>query len=488
MAALIQIGEFRPDLPEFGNDGATVALNVVPAVTSYRPLASLSPYSDALSARCQGAFATRDSGGNVHNFAGDAGKLYSLAGQSWSDVSRSTGGPYSTPSDGMWSFGQFGNLVIAMNGVDAPQKWQLGASTRFEALSGGPPVARFCAVVRDFLVMGRISGYANRVQWSAIDDGEAWTPSATTQADGQDLPDGGWVQGVAGGEYGTVFQEKSIKRMTYVGAPIIFQFDEVAHNRGVVAEGSMASFDATTFFLDTDGLYALVDGRQVMPIGDQKVDKTFWRRVNQSYLHRIRAAIDPINKLYVLAYPTQDSTDGTLNRLLIYNWTAGRWSEAEIEAEVIYRSLSGASETLDSLDSVSASLDALGFSLDSRVWTGGLMLLSAFDPQHRLCLFTGESLAATVETGETQLFPGRRALVTSVRPIVDGAEPIVQVGTRNRIIDPVIWGAESAINAQGECPLRSAARYHRARLSLPPGGGWEHLQGVDLTARAEGIR
>src|SRR3546814_6707236 len=54
MAALIQIGEFRPDLPEFGNDGATVALNVVPAATSYRPLASLSPYSDALSARCQG--------------------------------------------------------------------------------------------------------------------------------------------------------------------------------------------------------------------------------------------------------------------------------------------------------------------------------------------------------------------------------------------------------------------------------------------------
>jgi hypothetical protein len=190
----------------------------------------------------------------------------------------------------------------------------------------------------------------------------------------------------------------------------------------------------------------------------------------------------------VLAYPGQDSANGTPNRLLIYNWTADRWSEAEVEAELVYRSLSGASVTLDSLDSVSSSLDALGFSLDSRVWTGGLVLLSAFDSGHRLNLFTGASLAATVETGETQLFPGRRALVNSVRPVVDGALPTIRLGTRNRTIDPVSWSIEAAINAQGECPARSAARYHRARLSLPAGGSWEHLQGIEVDARPEGIQ
>lgn len=485
---MIPIGEYLPDLPAFANPGATTARNVIPAAASYQPLAGLSAYSNALDGRCQGAFATRDSGGNVYNFAGDTAKLYALSGQAWTDVSRSAGGAYSTPVDGSWTFSQFGDLVIAMNAVDEPQKWQLGTSTAFTALGGNPPIARFAGVVRDFLVMGRVSGYANRVQWSAIDDGEDWTPSAVTQSDSQDLPDGGWVQALVGGEYGTVLQERSIKRMTYVGAPIIFQFDEVARNRGVVAEGAVASFESTTFFLDTDGFYALVDGRQVASIGDQKIDKTFWRSVNQSYLHRIQAAIDPISKLYVLAYPTQESVDGTPNRLLIYNWTTARWSEAAVEAELIYRSLSGASETLDSLDDVSASLDALGFSLDSRVWTGGLILLSAFDAQHRLCLFTGENLPATVETGETQLFPGRRALVTSVRPMVDGGSPTMRLGTRSRIGDPVAWGAESHVNAQGECPLRSAARYHRARLSLPAGADWQHLQGIEVAAQPEGRR
>lgn len=486
---MIPISEYRPDLPQFQNPGATTALNVVPAAASYRPLASLSVYSDALGARCQGAFATRDSGGNVFNFAGDGTKLYRLVGQEWTDVTRNTGGPYSTPADGAWSFGQFGDLVIAMNGVDPPQKWRLSSSTRFEALGGSPPVARCLAVVRDFLVMGRVSGHAGRVQWSAIDDAEDWTASAVTQSDSQDLPDGGWVQAIVGGEYGTVLQERSIKRMTYVGAPVVFQFDEIARNRGVVAEGSVASFEATTFFLDTDGIYALTDGRQVTPIGDQKVDKTFWRKVNQSYLHRISAAIDPINKLYVLAYPAHDSVDGRPNRLMIYNWTADRWSEAEIEAELVYRSLSGAAATLDSLDAVSANLDALGFSLDSRVWTGGLILLSAFDTSHRLCLFTGPNLPATVETGELQLFPERRALVSSVRPVVEGtAAPGISVGTRNRLIDPVTWSSAVLINGQGACPARAAGRYHRARIALPDGGAWDHVQGVEIDARPEGIR
>ena len=117
-----------------------------------------------------------------------------------------------------------------------------------------------------------------------------------------------------------------------------------------------------------------------------------------------------------------------------------------------------------------------------------LILLSAFDPQHRLGLFTGGSLAATMETGEAQLFPGRRALVTSVRPIVDGSQPTIRLGTRNRTIDPVSWGTAAATNALGECPVRSAARYHRARLSLPAGGSWEHLQGLEFTARPEGVR
>jgi hypothetical protein len=485
---IIPIGEYRPDLPALDNPGATLALNLLPGPTSYAPLPSLSPLSSALAARCQGAFAARDSAGNVSNFAGTATGLYRLVGTGWSNVTRTVGGPYNTPIDGAWRFAQFGKLVIGVNGVDAPQKWTLGATTAFAALGGTPPVGACIATVRDFVVIGRIGDTPGRVQWSAINNAESWTPSAATQADFQDLPDGGWVQGIVGGEAGIVLQERAIKRMTYVGTPLVFQIDEIARGRGAAAPGSIATFERTTFFLDNDGFYALTGADQLTPIGAQRVDKTFWKQVDQRYLHRVSAAIDPIGKLYVLAYPAAGNVGGRPNRLMIYNWTADRWSEAEIETELVHTALSESSYTLDGLNAVSATLDGLPFSLDSRAWTGGLILLSAFDGLNRVSLFTGPNLEARAETGEGQLAEGSQALITAVRPLVDGGSVTVQVGTRDRPDASVSWSAPSPRNVYGLCPLRAHGRYHRARVTVAAGGSWTHLQGLEVEMAPAGRR
>src|SRR5262249_6785856 len=150
---------YLPDLPPRDNPGALEAKNVIPKIASYGPFADFASNTDALTARCQGAFSCRDLAGNVHNFAGDATKLYKLAssGLTWSDVSRTVGGAYSVDTANGWSFTQFGNYVIAVNGTDVPQVYQLGTSTNFAALSGSPPTGRFVATVREFVVIGRVT-------------------------------------------------------------------------------------------------------------------------------------------------------------------------------------------------------------------------------------------------------------------------------------------------------------------------------------------
>src|SRR5262249_4281976 len=168
---MIPIGAWQPDLPDFENPGALEAKNVIPDRAGYRPLPSLVAAGSALGAmetRVQGAILARGQGGTVANFAGTVGKLYRWdnAGVAWIDVSRVTGGAYGTPADGGWSFAQFGDLVIAANGVDGPQKYTIGSGGNFAPLGGTPPVARFVATVRDFVVMGRPSGLAQRVHWS----------------------------------------------------------------------------------------------------------------------------------------------------------------------------------------------------------------------------------------------------------------------------------------------------------------------------------
>ena len=492
---MVPVGEYLPDLPALENPGATEAKNVIPAANGYRPFPSLSAYGGPLAGRAQGAFATRDAAGNGANFAADATKLYKLSAATWSDVSRTVGGPYATALDGGWDFAQFGDLVIAVNFNDAPQKWQLGASANFAALGGNPPNARFVVTVRDFVVLGRVAGFPGRVKWSGINNAETWTVSPTTQSDQQDLPDGGWIQGIIGGEFGTVLQERAIKRMTYVGAPLVFQFDEISGNVGATIEGSIAAFENMVFFAHASGFYLLRDAKELQAIGDHKVDRHFWTDIDQSYLYRVSAAVDPVGKLYVISYPGAGHSGGLPNKVLIYNWAIGRWSRAEADLELVYPGLSQAGYTLEGLDAVSVSLDALPFSLDSAVWAGvGRPLLAGFNSAHRLGYFQGGTLNAVVETTEAQLVTGQRALVRAVRPLVEGdaataAAITLQLGTRNTTVEPVTWAAPRVLDGNGLCPVRSNARYHRARISIAPETNWSQIRGVDeVRIRAAGTR
>ena len=120
-----------------------------------------------------------------------------------------------------------------------------------------------------------------RVRWSAINDETDWTENVNTQSDYQDIPDGGQIMGIRGGEFGLVLLERSIHRMTYVGTPFIFQFDNISRNKGCMASGSIVQYQGITFFLSDDGFY-MCDGQQVTPIGAEKVDRFFLSDANEA--------------------------------------------------------------------------------------------------------------------------------------------------------------------------------------------------------------
>ena len=94
---------------------------------------------------------------------------------------------------------------------------------------------------------------------------------------------------------------------------------------------------------------------------------------------------------------------------------------------------------------------------------------------------------ATVDTGEIQHYPGFRAHVSSVRPIVDGGTTVtVQVGSRNLQTDSVSFGSAVSANSSGECPVRVDARYHRYRINTS--GTFNFIQGVQATCEQSGMR
>ena len=152
------------------------------------------------------------------------------------------------------TFTQFGQYIIASNGVDDPQYYLMGTSSVFVNLSsisssGTPPVFKVSGVVRDFLISGNIAGSKNRVQWSGINDISVWQPGSKS-SDLQDLPgSGGEVVAITSGEIGYIFRQDQITRLDFVGGATVFRFSVISPNRGAVYGQTVCQDNRQVFFL-----------------------------------------------------------------------------------------------------------------------------------------------------------------------------------------------------------------------------------------------
>jgi hypothetical protein len=481
---VIPFGEWLPDQPALENPGALEAKNVFPVTqTSYGPIQSLTGLGDALTARCQGAGTFRGIDGTVVNLAFDAGAAYLWDGDSWEDI---TGSALTVAEQDMVSLSQFSDAIIIVNGTDAPRKYTIGLGGNTATLGGSPPTGRFVCTIRDFVQIGRISGLKNQVRWSAINDAEGWT-TGVSQSDLQNIPEGGQIMGMVGGEYGTIFLERSIYRQTYIGAPGVFQFDRMAENLGCCAENSIATYEQTTCFLDWEGFYMIQGGEAIRPIGSQKVNKYFWSNVNRDYLHRVQAVIDPDGIAYTVCWPSTESEDGTPDRILIYNLLLDRWSRIDVDVDYLLRFRPELGYDWDTIDTVIGDTDASDYLLDSNPFFGsGDEQIAAFTPNFTLATFSGANMEATVDTAEAQVTPGRQTFIREVWPYCDGGTLSVRLLTRDRPNDAVVTSDAVAQNTVGFCPFRSRARFHRGRVIVTAGGTWTHLQGLQPVGRAEG--
>lgn len=485
---IIPFGEWAPDLPDLTPGFVRTAKNVLPQEVGYIPMSGLQSFTDALDARPLGGVTAIQTDGTIEIFAGDASKLYrfALSSGNFSDVS--VGGGYSTASDDHWEFIQFGNNVLATNFAEAIQGWTLGSSSAFAAhvTSTRKPKARRIGVVREFVVLGNVTDTTDgdkpqRVWWSAINDSQDFDPDQSTLCDYQDLPDDGWVTKVVSGvEYGLVFQDHAITRMSFVGTPTIFQFDKIDRKRGTPMPGSVIPYGRHVFYISEDGFF-YTDGSQSHPIGTNRVDKAFWGQVDYAHLNRVSGAVDHINKCIYWGFPGSGSSSGVPNKIYAYRWDVNRWSEAEIDHELLMTPMFQG-YNLDTLDNLTTNIDTLTVSWDSRAYSGGGFQVSAFNTDYKLCTFEGTVLAATIDTAEHQLVPGRRAKVTRVRPILDGSSvtPTIAVGSRDNQHAASSFGSDTSLETSGAAAVRSNARYHRFRVKTSSGDTWTHGVGVDV--------
>jgi hypothetical protein len=460
-------GPWLPDQPAHLNEGVMQADGAYPIANGYAPIGGFSPAPNGfLPTPSRGAGAYR-TGGVIYLFVASDAQIHRYQNSGYTSL-------VSGLANGLGvKFTPYSTLMIATNGTDPIQKFVPATPTVMTNLGGSPPTARFMGLVRGFLVLGYASDSPLRVAWSDNGNPEEWTAGGGSDAGVFDMAGGGDITGVVGGEYGLIFQENRIVRMSFTGSDTVWQFDEIATDVGCVVPGSIATWGRLTFFLSNRG-FMVCDGNTVEAIGNEKIDRTFASLSDRSYIENLTAVVDPRNSLYIVTVPSADPA----NRIFLYNYALQRWSSAPMSVQRVFSGLAQAT-SLEELSDMYPDLDAMTVSLDSAAFKGGYPLLLLFDGTNTLGSLSGTPIAATFTDAEREMFQGRQARIKSVRPITDAAAPTVSITGRNSLAETQATQSYGAIRRGGVMPVRESWNLSQVTIAIPP-QTWTYAQGVDV--------
>ena len=351
---LLPWGDYRPDMSAVNSRVSNNSCNALPNADGYGPIKSIVAYTDAVAAAPRGAFRAKNSDGTVTLFVGTATKLYKLNNSTleWENVSKTSGShDYSLPEDKQWSFEQYRDIVIAAQSGDVPQKFDLSSDTYFSDLGGSPPTADFVTILGQFVVLSGIVGQPYRVQWSGRSDYEEWT-SGNNESGYQDFTDGGLVYKVAGGEQSAVIlQDTAMRRMTYQpGSPVIFSFERVSRDVGIVAPYSLIQSNDLLFWVSSQGFMMSQGGNNPIPIGKDAVDETWRTQWDDENPQLMSGFIDPRDTRVYWAFKQISNTSDTHDKIYCYDWALQKWGCVDGLEFYIAQSMSNLASTLDSLD------------------------------------------------------------------------------------------------------------------------------------------
>lgn len=463
---------YLPD--QLPRDVLTAAVNVLPAADGYRPVKAFANVSEPLPATFKGGASFISADGTAYLLAGTANGLARYSAGTWDDLL------VGMSVTDRWRFTQFGDFVVAVNGVETKQV-DLNAGTA--SILTGAPSGNGVAVVGDYVVITQANGNKLMVTWSGFNDHTQWTPGVN-QSGFQPMLTGGEIQGIAGGEYGVILQRFRLVRMERTGdATAPFSFSEITPNFGCASPGSIAQAGRSVFFLSDRGFMALEDGQSLRPIGNEKFDQSFRDSLSPDDYDQLYAAVDPKRSLVMWGVP------GTPGRIWVYNWVLDRASTIELPFLGFFAGYE-TSVTLEQVAALYPDLDTMPYSLDDPRFQGGDPRLYVVDRSSQIGAFSGPNMAGTLTMGWQAPSDPDVTRVRAAWPMSDATAGItVSIDARQQMGGPLgVVTSDGTMQASGRVPIRARGKYLAITTQIAAGTRWTYAQGLDVDMDRGGKR
>jgi hypothetical protein len=265
--------------------------------------------------------------------------------------------------------------------------------------------------------------------------------------------------------------------MSYIpGSDVIFQIERIAQDQGLFAPYSIVRAGIYTFFHSAQGFFKIAPGGLPEPIGRERVDRTFFDDLDKTDLKLFVGASDPRSTRAFWAYKSTSGVSGLYDKIIAFDYVLDRWSQISMSGEYLL-GMSQPGITLENLDLISSSIDALGASLDSFA-VSTQPLIAQFSSEHKMGFFSGVNLEATLETAE-QGADGERLYVDGFEAVSDAPTLYGSISYRDTTRDVPTSMTEILVNSRtGVCNLRRSTRYVRFKQRIPSSTAWTFAAGV----------
>lgn len=355
-------------------------------------------------------------------------------------------------------------IINSGTGVDVPQAWDLGATTRFVDLPDWP-AGTYCRSMRSYrnflIALGITKGsdeYPYMVKWShPADPGSvpvSWDETDPVYDAGEfDLAEGydRIVDGLQLRDSFMIYKESSIWRMDYIGGVYIFRAQKVLGSSGAMNRNCIVEVNGYHFVLT--GSDAIVhDGQSGTSVLDKQTRRHLFNTIDVSAGEKCFVFKNPfLNEVFV-CYPEAGSEH--CNRAMVWNY---------VDRTVSFRDLPDVNHASNGMtDTLLGGLwsqDDDPWNTDLTVWNGpdfipsseSVVLGSMDGGLYKLdasTSFAGARPTALLERvglsfGEAQNYK----MIRGIRPRITGnpgETVLVTVGSQNDPYEPVSWGPTMA--------------------------------------------
>lgn len=227
-----------------------------------------------------------------------------------------------------WSFDRWGEQIVATCVSDGrafywdPGDLTTAFSATIQVITSAPTGNRALIVTneRHLMLLGA-GGDPRKLQWSAREDYNTWTPSATNLAGDLTLETGGTLQtAIQVGEEILVMSDSDVFSIRYVGVPYGYGREHIGANCGTIGPHAAVATNDFAVWMSVDGFYTYRG--QVEPLPCDVWDFVF-RDLNYNQRALIAAGHNSGFSEVWWFFPT--GPDRVNNRYVVWNYRSNIW-------------------------------------------------------------------------------------------------------------------------------------------------------------------